>query len=98
MAKRTTLNMEQLEKLKNKMKAAPEKEKAKQLISKQDAVKLLQPEIEAMQRKRYSLEEIAQFMATNYPDLNISVATLKSYLQRVKKEEGEAAAKGKPEK
>jgi len=96
MAKRTALSMDQLDKLKNKMKTAPEKEKAKQLVSKQDAIKYLQPEIEAMQGKRYTLEEIAQYMAANYPDLSVSVATLKSYLQRVKKEEAEAGAKEKP--
>lgn len=84
-----TITLEGIEALKAKMQEAPEVEKSRREISKQDAVKELRAEIEAMQKRGYTLEDIADFMSKG--GVQITTATLKSYLQRTK-----PARKAKP--
>jgi hypothetical protein len=68
--------------IREKMQGAPDIEKSRRRITKQEAIRALYPEIEAMQRKGYTLEQIAEFVTSS--GLAITVATLKSYLQRIK--------------
>jgi len=84
------IKIETIEALKEKIKNAPEIEKEKKTVSKQEAIKELRRDIEALQKKGYSLEEIAKFMSDG--GLPITTPTLKSYLQRTK------ATKPKPPK
>jgi DNA-binding transcriptional MerR regulator len=70
------------EAMREKMKAAPEIAKEKQTESKQDTVKELKREIEAMQKRGYTLADIAAFMTEG--GIQITTPTLKSYLQRSK--------------
>lgn len=84
-----TITLEGIEALKASMQEAPEVEKSRREISKQDAVKELRSEIEAMQKRGYTLEDIAEFMSKG--GVQITTATLKSYLQRTK-----PARKAKP--
>ena len=52
----------------------------KKIATKQEAVKLLKPGIDAMKKNNYSFEEISKFLSEN--GLKISPATLKNYLQK----------------
>jgi hypothetical protein len=66
------------------MQTAPEVAKEKRNVSKQEAVRELRRDIEAMQKKGYTLDDIAKFLTDG--GLEISTPTLKSYLQRTKTE------------
>jgi DNA-binding transcriptional MerR regulator len=78
------IQLDKIEALKAKMKEAPEVVKEKRQLSKQDAVKELKREIEGMQKKGYTLEDIAKFLTDG--GLQITTPTLKSYMQRSKAE------------
>lgn len=71
-----------IEALKAKMKDAPEVAKEKRNVSKQEAIRELRKEIEAMQKRGYTLDEIAKFLSDG--GLQITTPTLKSYMQRAK--------------
>ena len=73
-----------------KLKTMPVIEKKKQEHSKQDAVKVLAKEIAALQKRGYTLDQIAETLRGE--GLDITTPTLKSYLQRIK------AGKNKVEK
>jgi hypothetical protein len=68
--------------LRDKMKQAPEVQKEKRTISKQDAIRELKRDIDAMQKRGYTIDDIAQFLTGG--GLPITPPTLKSYLQRAK--------------
>lgn len=78
------IQLDKIEALKAKMKEAPEVVKEKRQLSKQEAVKELKREIEGMQKKGYTLEDIAKFLTDG--GLQITTPTLKSYMQRSKAE------------
>jgi hypothetical protein len=65
-----------------KMKTMPVIEKKKQEHSKQDAVKVLSKEIASLQKRGYTLDQIAETLRGE--GLDITTPTLKSYLQRIK--------------
>ena len=65
-----------------KLKTMPAIEKKKQEHSKQDAVKVLAKEIAALQKRGYTLDQIAETLRGE--GLDITTPTLKSYLQRIK--------------
>jgi len=71
-----------IEALKARMKDAPEVAKEKRNVSKQEAIRELRKEIEAMQKRGYTLDEIAKFLSDG--GLQITTPTLKSYMQRAK--------------
>jgi len=77
-----TIKIELREAMREKMKAAPEIAKEKQTESKQETIKELKREIEAMQKRGYTLSDIAAFMTEG--GIQITTPTLKSYLQRSK--------------
>lgn len=91
--KRQRLTVAQAEEIKSKLKAMPPIDKNKHEITSQAAVKLWRPEIEAMQKNGYTLEAIAERISSL--GLHLTVPTLKSYLQRIKKEEGTTRPKAK---
>lgn len=76
------IQLDTIEALKAKMKEAPEVAKEKRSVSKQEAIRELKREIQAMQKRGYTLDDIAKFMSDG--GLQISTPTLKSYLQRSK--------------
>jgi hypothetical protein len=59
-----------------------EKKPSSNLLTKQEIIKILSGEIQAMQRRGYELKDIAQTLNGN--GIDISTPTLKSYLQRNK--------------
>jgi methionine synthase II (cobalamin-independent) len=65
-----------------KLKTMPVIEKKKQEHSKQDAVKVLSKEIASLQKRGYTLDQIAETLRGE--GLDITTPTLKSYLQRIK--------------
>ncbi|CAA9892575.1 Protein MobC [Candidatus Methylobacter favarea] len=73
---------EQLEAIAAKLKTMPVIEKKKQEHSKQDAVKVLSKEIALLQKRGYTLDQIAETLRGE--GLDITTPTLKSYLQRIK--------------
>ncbi len=73
---------EKLEAIAAKLKTMPVIEKKKQEHSKQDAIKLLSKEIAALQKRGYTLDQIAETLRGE--GLDITTPTLKSYLQRIK--------------
>lgn len=76
------IKIETLEAVREKMKSAPEIAKEKRTVSKQESIKELKREIEAMQKKGYTIDDIAKFMTDG--GIQITTPTLKSYLQRAK--------------
>ena len=73
---------EKLGEIAAKLKTMPAIEKKKQEHSKQDAVKVLAKEITALQKRGYTLDQIAETLRGE--GLDITTPTLKSYLQRIK--------------
>lgn len=91
------INIEAFETLKNRMDDAPEIVKEKRTLNKQEAIKGLKRQIEGMQKRGYSLEDIAKFITDG--GLPITTPTLKSYIQRTKveKPKGQKQETKKPE-
>jgi hypothetical protein len=81
-----------------KLKTMPAIEKKKQEHSKQDAVKVLAKEIAALQKRGYTLDQIAETLRGE--GLDITTPTLKSYLQRIKagKNKGQKEPNNEPKK
>lgn len=80
---------EQIEAVRAKLKDLPSIEKIRTEHTKADTVKMLSREIISLQKRGYSLEQIADFIKGE--GLDIGTPTMKSYLQRSK-----AAAASKP--
>jgi methionine synthase II (cobalamin-independent) len=72
----------QLEAIAAKLRDMPPVEKKQQEHSKQEAVRILAKEIAALQKRGYTLDQIAETLRGE--GLNIATPTLKSYLQRAK--------------
>ena len=81
-----------------KLKTMPVIEKKKQEHSKQDAVKVLAKEIASLQKRGYTLDQIAETLRGE--GLDITTPTLKSYLQRIKagKNKGQKEPSNEPKK
>jgi methionine synthase II (cobalamin-independent) len=73
---------EQIEIIASKLREMPEVDKKKQKHSKQKAVKMLSKEINALQKRGYTFDQISEMLRGE--GLSIATPTLKSYLQRVK--------------
>jgi hypothetical protein len=80
---------EQIEAVRAKLKDLPAIEKIRTEHTKADTVKMLSKEIISLQKRGYSLEQIADYIKGE--GLDIGTPTMKSYLQRSK-----AAAAPKP--
>lgn len=71
----------QTEAIAAKLRNMPTVEK-KQLLSKQEAVRVLAKEIASVQKRGYTLDQISEMLRGE--GLDIATPTLKSYLQRAK--------------
>lgn len=85
------IQLDTIEALRAKMKEAPEVAKEKRRVSKQEAIRELKRDIEAMQKRGYTLDDIAKFLTDG--GMQISTPTLKSYLQRTKADKPKALKK-----
>lgn len=86
---------EQLENVAQRMLDMPEPEIAK-THSKQDAIRMLSKEIEAMRLKGYTMESIAQVMSSH--GIAITSATLKNYMRRALKGASKSTSKKTPQR
>lgn len=73
---------EHIEGIAAKLREMPPVEKKKQQRSKQEAIKMLSKEINALKKRGYTLDQIAETLRGE--GLDIKAPTLKSYLQRAK--------------
>lgn len=71
---------EQLESIALKLREMPEPEKTQKEHSKQDAIKMLAKDIAALQKKGYTIEQIAESLTG--AGLDIATPTLRNYLTR----------------
>lgn len=78
----TAITIKKAEELREKLKAAPKVSPEKVEITKTELIGMLRGEIEAMQKRGYSLADIAKFITDD--GIEITAPTLKSYLQRSK--------------
>jgi len=83
--------LEDANRLRELMQAAPEKDPNQRRMDKQAIVAEVLDGIEAMQKRGYTLEEIAELWATG--GFELTLPTLKSYLQRARKTRAKGAAK-----
>lgn len=73
----------QAEKLAEKLRALPEREKSQQKISKQDEIRMLSSAIqELIHERHWTIQEIADYLTSE--GLEIGMPTLKNYLYRSK--------------
>ena len=76
------ITLEQIEKISTELKELPPIENRQQQVSKQEAVKRLANDINDLQKRGYTLEQIADLLKSK--GLDIGTKTLKSYLQRAR--------------
>ena len=72
----------QVEEIASKLRALPTIEPPPKNLTKSDVVKMLAKEIKSLQKRGYSLEQIASSLKGE--GLDISTPTLKSYMQKAK--------------
>ena len=84
---------EQLAAIAAKLRDMPPVEKKQPEHSKQEAIKLLKKEIEAMQKRGYTLDQVSE--ALRGEGLDIATPTLKSYLNRARPGGTKAGGKAK---
>jgi len=85
------IQLDTIEALRAKMKEAPEVSKEKRRVSKQEAIRELKRDIEVMQKRGYTLDDIAKFLTDG--GMQITTPTLKSYLQRTKADKPKVSKK-----
>jgi len=73
---------EQIEQIAEKLRALPAVEKPRKQMSKQEAIKALSKEIIALQKRGYTLEQVAEILRSE--GVEITTATLRNYMQRAK--------------
>jgi hypothetical protein len=74
------LTRAQIAQIAEKARKMPPAPAAEVNVTKQEAVRLLRPEIEGLQRKGYTMAQIAESFSGD--GLELSTATLKSYMSR----------------
>lgn len=74
--------VKQVEEIAGKLRALPAIEPPPKDLTKSDVVKMLAKEIKSLQKRGYSLEQIASSLKGE--GLDISTPTLKSYMQKAK--------------
>ncbi len=86
-----TYTLEDGHRLRALLRAAPDKEPNQRRMDKQAIVKFVIDDIAAIQARGYTLEEVAELLATGA--FKVTLPTLKSYLQRARKTSAKGAAK-----
>ena len=86
-----TYTLEDGNRLRTLLRAAPDKDPNQRRMDKQAIVKFIFEDIAAMQARGYTLEEVAELLRTG--SFEVTLPTLKSYLQRARKTRTKGAAK-----
>lgn len=84
--------LEDANRLRELMRAAPDKPPNQRRMDKQAIVRVVMDDIAALQARGYTLEEIAEMWASRGA-FEVTLPTLKSYLQRARKTSGKGAGK-----
>jgi hypothetical protein len=84
--------LEDANRLREIMRAAPDKAPNQRRMDKQAIVKEVMDDIAAIQERGYTLEEIAEMWGKK-GGVEVTLPTLKSYLQRARKTSGKGAPK-----
>lgn len=74
------ITIEQVETIAARLRTLPPIENKKQVVSKQESIRMLTSEIAALRERGYTLDQVAELLTAN--QLEIGAPTLKSYLQR----------------
>ena len=85
------ITIEQVETIAARLRTLPPIENKKQVVSKQESIRMLTGEIAALRERGYTLDQVAELLTAN--QLEIGAPTLKSYLQR--SQSGSKKANGK---
>lgn len=88
-----TYTLEKVNELAGALRAVPAKDPSERRLTKQAVIRHIVQEITALQERGYTLEEVARSLTTG--GVEVTTATLKSYLQRIKKASGKGAKKGR---
>ena len=83
--------LEDAERIAQSLRALPAMDSSKRTLTKQAMIKRLAREIASLQQRGYSIEQVADSLRGN--GLDISTPTLKSYLHRSKKRQGQHSAR-----
>ena len=75
-------NVEKIQEVAKKLDAMPRIEKAQKELSKQETVKALAKNIESLQKRGYTLEQIGEILRSE--GIEVATTTLKSYLLKAK--------------
>lgn len=86
--------LEDANRLRELMRAAPDKPPNQRRMDKQAIVREVMDDIEAIQKRGYTLEEVAEMWAKK-GGFEVTLPTLKSYLQRAKKTGAKGAGKAR---
>ena len=86
-----TYTLEDGNRLRTLLRAAPDKDPNQRRMDKQAIVKFILEDIAAMQARGYTLEEVAELLRTG--SFEVTLPTLKSYLQRTRKTRAKGAVK-----
>lgn len=88
-----TYTVEKADALLGALRELPPKEPSQRRLDKQAVIRHLVDEITALQKRGYTLEEVAAALTGR--GLGITCPTLKSYLQRIRRASGGGARKGR---
>jgi hypothetical protein len=83
--------LEDAERIAQSLRALPAMDSSKRTLTKQAMIKRLAREIASLQQRGYSIEQVADSLRGN--GLDISTPTLKSYLHRSKRKQGQHSAR-----
>ena len=83
--------LEDAERIARSLRALPAIDSSKRTLTKQAMIKRLAREIASLQQRGYSIEQVADSLRGN--GLDISTPTLKSYLHRSKRKQGQHSAR-----
>ncbi len=83
--------LEDAERIARSLRALPAMDSSKRTLTKQAMIKRLAREIASLQQRGYTIEQMADSLRGN--GLEISTPTLKSYLHRAKKRQGQHGAR-----
>jgi hypothetical protein len=89
----TTYTLEKADAILGALRALPPKDPSQRRLDKQAVIRHLVDEITALQKRGYTLEEVAAALTGR--GLGITCPTLKNYLQRIRRASAGAAPKGR---
>lgn len=91
---RKTYTLEKVKEIGAALRALPARDPSERRLHKQMVIRQLVEEITALQKRGYTLEQVASLLCTE--GVEVTTPTLKSYLQRIRKATGRGSRKALP--